>query len=128
VNVSESGWAGILRAAFHVGIGVEAGLATPADADELARSAFTHQVLRALVEVDGGVEEARAIAQLIPEEIPQLWHGYGERTWEIVAAGAAAGFDVRVGLEDVLVLPDGRVASDNAELVTAAVELIGRPA
>jgi uncharacterized protein (DUF849 family) len=125
VNLSEPGWAGVVRAALHAGIGVEGGLATPADAEELARSPFSHQVVRALVEVDGGVEEARAIARLIPDGVPQLWHGYGERTWEIVAAGAAAGFDVRIGLEDVLVLPDGRVASDNAELVTAAVELIG---
>jgi uncharacterized protein (DUF849 family) len=125
VNLSESGWAGVVRAALHAGIGVEGGLATPSDAAELARSPFSHQVVRALVEVDGGVEEARAIAQLIPDGVPQLWHGYGERTWEIVAAGAAAGFDVRIGLEDVLALPDGRVASDNAELVVAAVELIG---
>ncbi len=128
VNLSEPGWAGIFRAAVRAGIGVEAGLATPADAAELARSPFTHQVIRALVEVEGGLEEARAIAQLVADGVPQLWHGYGERTWEIVAAGAEAGFDVRVGLEDVLVLPDGRVASGNAELVAAAVELIGRPA
>ena len=80
------------------------------------------------MEVEGGVGDARAIAQLIPDALPQLWHGYGERTWEIVAAGASAGFDVRVGLEDVLLLPDGHVAADNAELVTAAVQLIGRPA
>jgi uncharacterized protein (DUF849 family) len=31
------------------------------------------------------------------------------------------GWDVRVGLEDTLVLPDGRVARDNAELVSAAL-------
>jgi len=128
VNLSESGWAGIVRAALHAGIGVEAGLATPADAVEFTRSSFTHQVVRVLVEVEGGVGDARAIAQLIPDALPQLWHGYGERTWEIVAAGASAGFDVRVGLEDVLLLPDGHVAADNAELVTAAVQLIGRPA
>src|ERR1700677_213516 len=78
VNLSESGWVGIVRAALHAGIGVEAGLATPADAAELAGSAFTPQVLRALVEVDGGVQEARAIAQLIPDGLPQLWHGYDE--------------------------------------------------
>jgi uncharacterized protein (DUF849 family) len=123
VNLSESGWVGIVRAALHAGIGVEAGLATPADAAELARSSFTHQIVRALVEVDAGVEEARAISALIPQEIPQLWHGYGERTWEILAACRATGFDVRVGLEDVLVLPDGRLAADNAELVAAALEL-----
>lgn len=128
VNVSELGWAGIARAALHAGIGVETGLATPADAEELARSPFAHQVVRALVEVDGGVEQARAVARLIPAGVPQLWHGYGERTWAVVSAGAAAGHDVRVGLEDVLVLPGGDVAASNAELVAAAVELIGGPA
>jgi uncharacterized protein (DUF849 family) len=128
VNLSELGWMGIVRAALRAGIAVEAGLASPADADQLARSPFTHQVLRALVEVDGGAEDARAISELVPDEIPQLWHGYEQRTWEVLRAGAAAGHHVRVGLEDVLTLPDRRLAADNAELVVAAVELSGRPA
>jgi uncharacterized protein (DUF849 family) len=123
VNLSELGWMGIVRAALHAGIAVEAGLATPEDAEQLARSSFTHQVLRALVEVDGGADDARAIAELVPDQIPQLWHGYDQRTWEVIAAPAAASHDVRVGLEDVLTLPDGRLAADNAELVAAAVEL-----
>jgi uncharacterized protein (DUF849 family) len=123
VNLSELGWAGIIRAAVHSGIAVEAGLSDPADAEALVSSPFAHQVIRALVEVDGGADEARAIAQLIPDGIAQLWHGDGERTWEVIAAGAASGVDVRVGLEDVLVLPDGSVAADNAALVAAAVEL-----
>jgi uncharacterized protein (DUF849 family) len=128
VNLSELGWTGVVRAALHASIGVEAGLATPADAEEFARGGFTHQVVRALVEVDGGAEEARMVAELIPDAVPQLWHGYGRRTWEVVAAGARAGVDVRVGLEDVLVLADGRAAANNAELVAAAVELIGEHA
>jgi uncharacterized protein (DUF849 family) len=127
VNVSESGWAGIVRAALHASIAVEAGLASEGDAEELARSPFTHQVVRVLVEVEGGAEEASAIARLVPNEIPQLWHGCGPRTWEVVAAAARASVDVRVGLEDVLVLPGGRVASNNAELVASAVELTARP-
>jgi uncharacterized protein (DUF849 family) len=127
VNLGELGWAGIIRTALHAGIGVEAGLASPRDADELAHSPFAHRVVRALVEVDAGVDAARTVAELIPEGVPQLWHGYGERTWEIVAAGAAAGHDVRVGLEDVLVLPDGRFAPNNAELVANAVALVARP-
>jgi uncharacterized protein (DUF849 family) len=127
VNLSELGWMGIVRAALHAGIGVEAGLATTADAEQLARSPFTHQVLRALVEVDGGAEDARAVSELVPDEIQQLWHGYEHRTWEVLRAAATAGHDVRVGLEDVLTLPDGRLAADNAELVAAAVELSGRP-
>jgi uncharacterized protein (DUF849 family) len=124
VNFSELGWIGIVRAALRAGIAVEAGLATPADAEELARSAFTHQVLRALVEVEGGPDEARVISRLVPDGVPQLWHGYGELTWDVIAAAAEAGHDVRVGLEDVVTLPDGSPASDNAELVAAAVRLL----
>jgi uncharacterized protein (DUF849 family) len=123
VNLAEVGWAGIIRAALHAGIGVEAGLSCPDDARELARSPFAHRVVRALVEVDGGVEEASAVAALVPEGVAQLWHGHGQRTWEIIAAGAAAGHDVRVGLEDVMVLADGSTAASNAELVTSAVDL-----
>jgi uncharacterized protein (DUF849 family) len=127
VNLSELGWGGIVRAAMHAGIAVEAGLSAPADAAALADSPFAHSLLRALVEVDGGAEDARAVAELLPAGVPQLWHGFGHRTWEVVAAGAAAGHDIRIGLEDVLTLPDGRVAAGNAELVAAAVQLIAVP-
>jgi uncharacterized protein (DUF849 family) len=127
VNLSELGWTGIARAARHAGIAVEAGLSSTADAEELRRSPFAHQILRALVEVDGGAEDARAVAELIDPGVSQLWHGFGERTWEVIAAAAAAGVDVRVGLEDVLVLPDGSTAPGNAELVGAALALISAP-
>jgi len=123
VNVYEPGWMGIARAALHAGIAVEAGLAVPADAEALRASPFAHQILRVLIEVDGGAEEARAISELIPAGVPQLWHGSGARTWSVLSAARTAGIDVRVGLEDVLVLPDGRTAADNAELVAAAVAL-----
>jgi uncharacterized protein (DUF849 family) len=124
VNVCELGWSGIIRAALQAGIGVEAGLACPDDALELARSPFAHRLVRALVEVDGGAQQAQAISELVPAGVPQLWHGYGPRTWEVISAAARAGHDVRVGLEDVLVSPDGRTAADNAGLVAGAVELI----
>jgi len=124
VNVWELGWEGIARAALRAGVQIEAGLSTPADAQALVAGPFAHRVLRALVEVDGGADEARAVSALLPAGVPQLWHGFGERTWEVIAAGVNAGFDVRVGLEDTTVLADGRVAAGNAELVAAAVELV----
>jgi len=127
VAVSEVGWAGIARTALHAGIAIEASLGAPADAEELRRSPFAHQVLRALVEVEGGADDARAIAEVVPDGVPQLWHGSGERTWEVISAAFEAGVDVRVGLEDVLVLPDGRIAADNAELVAAAIALARGP-
>lgn len=124
VNVFELGWAGIARAALHAGIGVEVGLASRADVQAFARSPFIHQVVRALVEVQGGAQDARAVAELVPDGVAQLWHGYGERTWAVVGAAAAAGVDARIGLEDVLVLPNGSVAADNAELVAAALRVV----
>ena len=66
MNLSDLGWTGIARAALHAGIAIEAGLAVAADAEELRRSPFAHQILRALVEVDDGAEDARALAELIP--------------------------------------------------------------
>jgi uncharacterized protein (DUF849 family) len=123
VTLSELGGAGVIRAALHAGIPVEVGLATPDHADELARSPFAHQVVRALVEVRGGADEARAISRRVPDAVPQLWHGYGAGTWEVLAEAVAEGHAVRVGFEDVLELPDGTVAQSNAELVAAAASL-----
>jgi uncharacterized protein (DUF849 family) len=124
VNVWELGWPGIARAALHAGIAIEAGLSTPADAAQLADSPFAHRLLRALVEVEGGADDASAVAALVPAGVPQLWHGFDAGTWDVVAAGAAAGHDIRIGLEDVLSLPDGAGAANNAELVSAAFQLI----
>src|SRR5436309_11695903 len=45
VNLSELGWAGIIRPALQAGIVVEAGLGTPLDADELAPSPFAHRLV-----------------------------------------------------------------------------------
>jgi uncharacterized protein (DUF849 family) len=80
MNLSELGWAGIARAALHAGIAIEAGLAAAAEAEELRRSPLARQILRPVVEVDGGAEDARAIAELIPSGVAQLWHGFGART------------------------------------------------
>jgi uncharacterized protein (DUF849 family) len=123
VNVSDMGWAGIVRAALDSEMAVEIGLATSADAEQFTDSPFTHRVLRVIVEVEGGADDARGLAQQVPDGISQIWHGAGPTTWEVLSAAAADGIDVRVGLEDVLVLPDGRTAPDNAALVTAALNL-----
>ena len=53
-----------------------------------------------------------------------MHHGYGLATWDVIRAAVAMGQDFRVGLEDTTVLPDGRVAAGNGELVAAAVRLV----
>jgi uncharacterized protein (DUF849 family) len=54
---------------------------------------------------------------------PRLHHGYGVATWHVLRAAVAMGRDIRVGLEDTVVLADGTLAMGNAELVGAAVAL-----
>ena len=53
----------------------------------------------------------------------QVRHGYDLATWDVLRAAIADGQDIRVGLEDTTVLPDGSVAAGNADLVAAAARL-----
>jgi uncharacterized protein (DUF849 family) len=46
--------------------------------------------------------------------------GEGPATWAVLRVAIQLGRDIRVGLEDATLLPDGRLASDNAGLVQAA--------
>ena len=69
------------------------------------------------------------MASLLPE--PNTWQviGISREQWALVAAAAALGGSVRVGLEDNFYLPSGEMASSNGDLVEAAarlVELSGR--
>ena len=52
-----------------------------------------------------------------------MHHGFGVATWDVLRRAKARGHGWRVGLEDTLVLPDGRPAASNAELVSAALAL-----
>jgi 3-keto-5-aminohexanoate cleavage enzyme len=66
-------------------------------------------------------------------EGPNNWGviGIGRPQWRLVAAAAALGGNVRVGLEDNFYLPDGNMAGSNGELIARArrlVEDVGRRA
>ena len=51
---------------------------------------------------------------------PVLLHGEDGGAWPVLRLAAQLGLDMRIGLEDVLVLPDGSVPAGNAALVRAA--------
>jgi uncharacterized protein (DUF849 family) len=57
-----------------------------------------------------------------------LLHGEGTSCWPALRHAARRGLATRIGLEDVLELPDGTPAPDNAALVRAATRVLrGRP-
>ena len=131
VNVEEPGADELARLLIDdLGVGVEAGVFTAADAHALAASSFRDQVVRVLIEVEGpggtaAVERVWAIEAVLDHAgivAPRLHHSYETATWPVIDDALARGRAVRVGLEDTLVMPDGAPAPGNAALVAAAVE------
>lgn len=131
VNLPEDGSIELIQALLAAGIGVEAGVWSVADAKLLARSGLAGRLTRVLVEPLGvtardGLAEVAAIHRVLDDagvDVPRLQHGDGESTWPLISDAVARGLDTRVGFEDTLLLPDGRPAASNAELVAAAYEL-----
>ena len=126
VNLAEPGSAELCALLARHGVGVEAGVWNIADARLLLERGLAP--LRVLVETsDGGADDPVAAAAEIDELLvrggvtaPQLQHGAGADAWEVLDAAIARGRDVRIGLEDTTLMPDGRAARDNAELVAEA--------
>src|SRR5436853_3623626 len=90
-------------------------------------------VLRTPLHVDcvmgvvGGIPPtARNLAAMV-ENIPAGSHwgviGISRDQWMLVSAALALGGSVRVGLEDNLYLPDGRMAASNGELIAKARQM-----
>jgi uncharacterized protein (DUF849 family) len=131
VNLSEEGAIDIMRTLLEAGIGVEAGVWTPADARRLVESGLGAHVLRVCVEpVDlparGAVEYADQIHALLDAggvTPSRLQHGDGESTWVLLTDAVSRGIDTRIGLEDTLQEADGETTSGNSALVRSAVRL-----
>lgn len=133
VNVIETGWAELARALSARGVRVEIGLWSAEGAEAFAASDLEPVCVRALVEpqdeeAGAAIVTATAIDRMLGQagvRLPRLHHGTDRTTWSVLDAAVPAGRDVRIGLEDTLVLPDGAVTPDNATLVRAARERYG---
>lgn len=128
VNVSEEGAAGVMKALLVAGIGVEAGIWTVEDVGLLEATGLADKVMRVMVEpVDVLAADALALVSAVHRELdrrgidaPRLQHGDGESTWILLDDAVARGIATRIGLEDTLHEPDGRLTAGNAALVRAA--------
>jgi uncharacterized protein (DUF849 family) len=131
VNVSEEGSTGVMKVLVDAGIGIEAGVWSVDDAEQLAESGLVGGLTRVLVEPVNApssaagdvVEEIHRALDALGVEAPRLQHGDGEATWVLIADAVRRGLDTRVGLEDTLNGPDGERTAGNEALVRAAREL-----
>ena len=128
VNVHEKGWVDVCAAAASVGIGVELGVWTSGDAVTLRTNGVPHGTTRVLAEStvsDPGtaVAEAIRIMRALGSELgaPVLLHGEEDGAWPVLEYALRMGIDTRIGFEDVLVRPDGWLATGNDDLAKAAL-------
>lgn len=129
LNLSESDAPEIAAIACEMGIPIEAGLWSRADVARFLREPWRDAALRVLIEInEQGAYEALGAFEGVVAELdeggwrgPVLSHGLDTGFWPVLAAAVRAGHDLRIGLEDVLVLPDGTRAAGNGALAQAAL-------
>lgn len=129
VNLSESDAPAVIELLHRRGIGVEARLASVADAERLIKLPDHGRVFRVLIEID---EQNLSVARQVADDVaamlyrvgmrrPILLHGFDAIVWPFLELARRRRWSTRVGLEDGKHLMDGTTASDNAALVAAAV-------
>ncbi|MEU8614629.1 3-keto-5-aminohexanoate cleavage protein, partial [Actinoplanes sp. NPDC048791] len=124
VNVGEDGFAELVTLLRGAGVGVEAGVWSPRDAERLDGV----PVDRILIEIlDTPAADAVAAADAILDRLeatgPRLLHGEQDACWPLIAHAGRLGLPTRIGLEDTLVTHDGRPATGNADLVRRALRV-----
>lgn len=128
VNWHETGADRVAELLLSRGVAVEAGIWDATGLEAWSRSPVRRRCARVLIELpDEAAEVVRrhgegliAHVRLDEPSIPILLHGELRSAWPAFTLAVELGLDSRIGLEDTLVLPDGRPAPDNAALVRAA--------
>ena len=127
VNFDEPAPEAVCAAVTELGIGVEAGLSSIEAAERFMRWRGRAGVARILVEPmeqepETAIATAQEILKLVSGEMrPTQVHGYDNGAWPVLRWAAGRSYEIRAGFEDMLHLPSGDPAPDNASLVTAAV-------
>ena len=136
VNFNEEGAAELAHLLLSRGVDVEAGLCDPGAAEVFLKSGLAARCIRVLLEpqeqqMDQAIKTVRAIEKVLDSGEVELWrllpfllHGTEATVWPMMDEAIKRRYDVRIGLEDTLVLPDGRMARDNSELVAEAVRRV----
>ena len=131
-NQGEPGIVGLCELLLSRGVGIEAGLLSIEDAHTFVHSGLAGRCRRVLIEPldadpDAAVQHAGRMEDIVASAgiaLEQVHHGYGIACWAVNRRGLERGHGIRTGIEDVTLLPDGKQARDNADLVAAAALLI----
>ncbi len=113
---------------------MEAGLWRAKAVNRWLTSPHRHRCFRVLLELPGGLDragtetEADRLLGIVRrgdgDAAPVLVHGKGSSCWPALRHAGRRGLATRIGLEDVLEMPDGSSAPSNVALVAAAHTLL----
>lgn len=135
-NQGEVGILDLCELFLSRGVGIEAGLLSLQDARLFVASGLAPRCRRVMIEpLDADPDEAVLYAERMERAVieagimlQQVHHGDGVASWAVNRRAVERGHGIRTGLEDTPVLPDGRQARDNADLVAAAAAIIAQHA
>ncbi|WP_025605728.1 3-keto-5-aminohexanoate cleavage protein [Pontibacter actiniarum] len=131
VNYDEAGAEEVTELVTKKGIQIEAGLSKLEAAKSFGQLFSKGRFRRILMEPQ---EQEFALAFETVQKIenhlndagvrlPILLHGFDKTCWEFIKVAFSKNYETRIGFEDVLILPDGRKAKTNAELLVQALQL-----
>lgn len=131
-NQGEEGILDVCELLLRRGVEIEAGLLHLDDAHRFVESGIAGSCRRALIEPldadpDAALAHAAAIERVLAQAgiiLPQVHHGDGIASWVVNARAIRRGHGIRTGLEDTPVLPDGRAADGNGDLVATGALLL----
>jgi uncharacterized protein (DUF849 family) len=132
-NQGEAGIVKLCELLLSRGVAIEAGLLTADDARAFVRSGLAGRCRRVLIEplesdVGVALQNAAQMEEIVVSAgitLEQVHHGFDAACWAVNRRALERGHGIRTGFEDITLLPDGKPARDNADLVAAAAQLIG---
>lgn len=123
VNVHDSEWVKVCSAAHSMGIELELGVWTTADAVTLRKNGLPPGTKRIVAEPtvshpDTAVAESNRILRALGHlNVPVLLHGEEDAAWPVLDHALKMNIDTRIGFEDTLMNPKGWLATGNEDLV-----------
>lgn len=134
VNFNEEGGIALVELLLSKGMGVEAGMGSVLATEKFLESKLAGRCRWVLLEPEqqeiaaavAVVAEIEALLRGAGISLPIILHGLNRTAWEFIDVAARRGYGTRIGIEDVLTLPDGNQAKGNGALVAEAAKRANR--
>jgi|SRR5690554_1347257 len=128
VNMIEEGAEKICKVLQDKSVLIEAGINEPKAAEVFVNIEHSYNFCRILIEpedeeISQALKTVESIEKILNEnnvKIKRLLHGFNSVSWELITEAKLRGYDSRMGMEDTLLLPDGRKAKSNYEIISEA--------